>query len=158
TQHAPVEEEIKLGTPATSSAQLERSPNAVDTNMQNAFTSVPAKLEVTQEINAFPRPYTVVEYGVAMRGMATPSQITSYGGNVMYQGWIPVQGSGPIMSGVTPVEYPWAQPVMAQGPGAMSVELAQPLSQESQNSLHILRDSLYPSQREWAAETLSALN
>lgn len=153
-------------------------PTSVDTDPSNAFTTVvhspekPAKSKVPAEYaNAFttdgPAPQTMASgqpggpppapYGYAgapRPGMAPPY---GYANGAAPQPGMPRYGAP---NGVVPAAYgnmnpaPMGRPIGMDRPGAARVSS----TPETQQLLLVLRSSLFPSNREWAADQLSGVD
>jgi hypothetical protein len=155
--------------PMTNSAQVYGTPSAMgagtNVNQMNAFTPTPARQSLVQATNAFgPGAPAVVSapYGQVMprsgsAGMMAQSvsPSTSYpamGSSLASTGF---QGSTPSNS-VVPAAYHTApNEPLALTPHSGAVK---PTAENIHQMEVTLRDSLYPSQREWAAESMAAVD
>jgi hypothetical protein len=128
--------------PAAPSKALGPNMTTTDEGMVNAFTSMPSREQVALATNAF----TNGESAAAVQGPMMPVQ-QSYPRNpygMMAQGASGMMAPAPMNPSVMPVDY--------QMP--MQAGLSMPTAAEQQMLL-ALRDSLYPSQREWAVAGLA---
>jgi hypothetical protein len=128
------------------------NPTTTDPGMENAFTSMPSEEAVARATNAF----GTVEAGMGPVPMqrapgAAPQMMVPhnpYGA--------PVQG---MVQPGHPVQQVGYSPVMEQRAPAMAEMRGQePSGQAIQQMVIGLRESLYPSQREWAAESLATVD
>jgi hypothetical protein len=130
--------------PGAASKALGPNVTTTDEGMVNAFTSMPSREQVALATNAF----TNGESAAAVQGPMMPAQQnyprSPYG--LMAQG---ASGMAP------PAMNPSVMPVVYQMP--MQAGLLMPTAAEQQ-MLGALRDSLYPSQREWAVAGLATFD
>ena len=131
------------------------TPAPSDPNAVNAFSRVPTTEDVVRGSNAF----------VTM----SSDPVNPQGGN-MQRGQYPNYANTMAMARSQSMTQYQMSPSPAQvsyqmqtqgvaANGAANAGVAtQPISPETKYWLDVLHDSLYPSQREWAAETLSALD
>jgi hypothetical protein len=151
------------------------SPNA---RMMNSFTAAPtppAPVDTPADMaNAFtpaqqtPVPETVVDAGAFGQGQPVPAAALpyppAYYQAMMARGMVPGQGHYPQMPGygVQPGYLPPAQPGYATtAPGAPvgAERMMTPTGPTSSAQLlGVLKESMYPSQREWAATRLAEYN
>jgi hypothetical protein len=136
------------------------NPTTTDPGMENAFTSMPSEEAVARATNAF----GTVEAGMGpapmQRVLQAPPQMmvprNPYG--------MPVQGVAPasyqgMVQPSQPVQQASYSPMMEQrSSGMMESRGQEPSGQAIQQMVIGLRESLYPSQREWAAESLATLD
>jgi|GEM_PF-2524633 len=131
--------------PAAASKALGPNMTTTDEGMVNAFTSMPSREQVALATNAF----TNGESAAGVQGPMMPAQQnyprSPYG--MMAQGASGMAAPAPMNPPVVPVGY--------QMP--MQAGLSMPMAAEQQ-MLVALRDSLYPSQREWAVAGLATFD
>jgi hypothetical protein len=127
------------------------NPTTNDEGLVNAFTSMPSPEQMAKSTNAFgsPEPGSMA----SLQGMARPPQqgmmaAPRYPVGMVAQNVPPAGMQGYGMAGVQPASY------QAAGQYQQQMLAAQNLQQMQL----VLRDSLYPSQREWAAESLATLD
>jgi hypothetical protein len=117
----------------------------------NAFARIPTREETARNTNAFaavPLPYANGSM-MTQRGSA-PQMLYAYPNGYSYGNSM---GQAPMaMPSMTQVGCQVLMSPMCAG------STPQPQIPEMQRWLNVLRDSLYPSQREWAAETLSVVD
>jgi hypothetical protein len=131
------------------------APAPLDPSVVNAFSHVPTTEEVVRGSNAFatmPSGPVNLPSGNMHRG-----QYPNYA-NAMAMARTQSMMANPAVQGTAQWGYQTETQAMAVSHSATSGLGTQPISPESKYWLDVLHDSLYPSQREWAAETLSALD
>jgi hypothetical protein len=127
----------------------------VNSGAMNAFSPTPTAEEIARGNNAFA--VTMPGYQQTMT-MPSPARYPVYntGMTAAYQPTMP--GQGQVVQSPAQVNYQFHQPGTGLYQTATMGPVCQPLSPEAQYWLNVVHDSIYPSQREWAAESLSALD
>src|SRR5262249_16656106 len=140
------------------------TPAANDVNQVNAFTPVAPRPTYVQTTNAF---------GSGMPGMpmgpapASASPSPTFGSANMTTQALRPTGSTVANSSVKPASFqegtltsptvPATYQTLSPAPPYPALTSAKPATEHLQPMVTALRDSLYPSQREWAAESLAAI-
>src|SRR5262249_55461019 len=154
-------------TKPSAPAQTADSPNrgipVFDLNGPNAFSSSPSPKQAPRSDNAFARPMPE-GYGQAMAmtgGMAMPMGYPVYENGMGAMASAPAGANGMIPAQVYGQGYgnemmvPYQASAPGYSPPVQQMAYTIPLPPEAEYWLSVLHDSLYPSQREWAAETLT---
>jgi hypothetical protein len=130
------------------SVTVAQTPPTMEQTPANAFARIPTREETARSTNAFaatPQPYT--NGSMMMQGAYAPQMQYAYPNGYSYS-----NPMGQATMAVPPVaQVSYQTPVSPMCAGS----LTQP---EMQHWLNVMRDSLYPSQREWAAEALSVVD
>ncbi|HEV3118319.1 MAG TPA: hypothetical protein VGY58_14810, partial [Gemmataceae bacterium] len=139
--------------PGAASKALGPNMTTTDEGMVNAFTSMPSREQVALATNAF----TNGESAAAAQAPMMPAQQnyprSPYG--MMAQGASGMAAPAPMNPSVMPVGY--QMPIQAGVAISRERQTAMPTAAEQQ-MLGALRDSLYPSQREWAVAGLATFD
>jgi len=141
---------------APASKALGPNMTTTDEGMMNAFTSMPSREQVALATNAFTNGEPAVAYG------QSPMMPTTT------QPMLPRSPYAAVSSPYATVSYgasstaaaaPMSHPVMTAGyQAALPPGMAASPAPAEQPMLAALRDSLFPSQREWAVEGLATLD
>jgi hypothetical protein len=129
-----------------------------DANLPNAFSSSSPKQTSRVDSNAFTPPLPDShDQGMMMNGAMAYSangmvaMAGSFGNNMMAaQGYYQAYGNEMMV--------PYQMAASGFGPPVMQMGYTLPLPPEAEYWVCVLHDSLYPSQREWAAESLTAFD
>jgi hypothetical protein len=117
--------------PAVPSRAFGPAPVTVDAGMTNAFTAMPSKEQMAQAANAF--------------GDGKPMAAGPMMAPRMPSGMMPNPNMAVAYNQGRPAQLPVMHEMNPQGASGQNI----------QQMLSTLRDSLYPSQREWAADSLA---
>jgi hypothetical protein len=154
--------------PMTNPAQAYRTPNfmtaGANANQTNAFAPAPARQSLVQATNAFGPGAPAVVNAPYGQSMVTPGSAGMMAHTMSPSGSYPAMNSSVVSAGfqgaslsssVVPAAYHTPREFLAPRAHLGTVK---PTAENIHQMEITLRDSLYPSQREWAAESMAAVD